>query len=62
MKRICLFLIIIILFSVHNAFVRVTAQHSEPLEIFSQIIGWIYFIAWSVSFYPQIYENWKRKR
>jgi len=29
--------------------------------IFSAIIGWVYFAAWSISFYPQIYENWKRK-
>ena len=48
--------------SIKNAFVRVTIQHSEPLDVFSQVIGWIYFVAWSISFYPQIYENWKRKR
>ena len=24
-------------------------------------MGWIYFIAWSVSFYPQCYVNFKRK-
>ena len=46
---------------VQNAFVRVTVQHSKALDIFSQVIGWIYFVAWSISFYPQIYENWKRK-
>lgn len=22
----------------------------------------VYFVAWSVSFYPQIYRNWSRKR
>lgn len=27
----------------------------------SQIVGWIYFAAWSVSFYGQIYINWKSK-
>ena len=48
--------------SLLNAFVRVTVQHDQALDIFSQVIGWIYFVAWSVSFYPQIYENWKRKR
>ena len=26
------------------------------------VSGWMYFVAWSVSFYPQIYENFKRKR
>jgi len=46
---------------VKNAFVRFTVQHSKSLDVFSQVIGWIYFVAWSISFYPQIYENWKRK-
>lgn len=27
----------------------------------SSIIGWIYFVAWSFSFYPQIYTNYKRR-
>eukprot|EP01125_Pyxidicula_operculata_P013324 TRINITY_DN4409_c0_g2_i1.p1 TRINITY_DN4409_c0_g2~~TRINITY_DN4409_c0_g2_i1.p1 ORF type:complete len:265 (+),score=8.97 TRINITY_DN4409_c0_g2_i1:110-904(+) len=27
----------------------------------SQTLGWCYFLAWSVSFYPQVYMNWKRK-
>ena len=57
-----IFTLILIYFSVQNAFVRITVQHSNGLDIFCQIIGWIYFIAWSISFYPQIYENWKRKR
>lgn len=25
------------------------------------MIGWLYFVAWSVSFYPQIYTNFRRK-
>jgi LCT (Lysosomal Cystine Transporter) family transporter len=25
------------------------------------VIGWIYFAAWSISFYPQIWINFKRK-
>jgi membrane protein YdbS with pleckstrin-like domain len=52
----------LLLFSVKDAFVRVTSEHSKPLSVFSQVIGWIYFVAWSISFYPQIYDNWKRKR
>ena len=56
------FILILIFFSVQNAFVRITVQHSDGLDIFCQIIGWVYFVAWSISFYPQIYENWKRKR
>lgn len=31
------------------------------LKIFSAIIGWIYFFAWSFSFYPQAILNWKKK-
>jgi len=30
-------------------------------DIISAVVGWIYFTMWSVSFYPQIYSNWKRK-
>ncbi|KAI8368151.1 PQ loop repeat-domain-containing protein [Radiomyces spectabilis] len=30
-------------------------------HIISSIIGWTYFAAWSVSFYPQAILNWKRK-
>lgn len=34
---------------------------NKALETVSIVIGWIYFVAWSVSFYPQIYINYKRK-
>jgi len=34
---------------------------SPELYTISEIIGWIYVLAWSISYYPQIYENWKRK-
>ncbi|KAK9723071.1 hypothetical protein K7432_002178 [Basidiobolus ranarum] len=30
-------------------------------EVISQIIGWIYFLAWTVSFYPQLIQNYRRK-
>ncbi|KAJ9591669.1 hypothetical protein L9F63_001814, partial [Diploptera punctata] len=42
-------------------YVRITLQHSEAVYHISAVIGWIYFVAWSVSFYPQIYINFKRK-
>ncbi|XP_054431857.1 cystinosin isoform X2 [Pteronotus mesoamericanus] len=35
--------------------------HSNVINIINQVIGWIYFTAWSVSFYPQVIMNWKRK-
>ncbi|XP_028301032.1 cystinosin [Gouania willdenowi] len=41
--------------------IRFLVIHSRVLSIISQVIGWIYFLAWSVSFYPQAWENWRRK-
>jgi LCT (Lysosomal Cystine Transporter) family transporter len=31
------------------------------VPLISDIAGWSYFIIWSISFYPQIYTNWRRK-
>jgi len=44
-----------------EAFVRVDVMKSESVELISTIVGWTYFVAWSVSFYPQIWDNFKRK-
>ncbi|KXN69505.1 lysosomal cystine transporter [Conidiobolus coronatus NRRL 28638] len=33
----------------------------EWLQFLSQSLGWIYFLAWSISFYPQAILNYKRK-
>jgi len=44
-----------------KAFIHVTVGLSKTWDLISTIIGWVYFLAWSVSFYPQVYENWKRK-
>jgi hypothetical protein len=52
----------IFLFSIQKAFVRIDVVHSSILVTINAVIGWIYFVAWSVSFYPQVYINWKRKR
>jgi hypothetical protein len=46
----------------NNAYVRVTVNKIPGLDTFSLVVGWVYFVAWSVSFYPQIYINFKRKR
>jgi len=43
------------------AYVRVTIIHYEEVFVFCVIVGWLYFAAWSVSFYPQVYENYMRK-
>ncbi|KAK7571061.1 hypothetical protein V9T40_014665 [Parthenolecanium corni] len=42
-------------------FLHVVVTKYQWLKIISSIVGWIYFLAWSVSFYPQIYENYVRK-
>ena len=34
---------------------------SSSLGDISAIMGWTYFSAWSISFYPQLYTNYKRK-
>lgn len=47
--------------SLKDVFLRVKIFKNPALDTFSLAIGWIYFVAWSVSFYPQIYENYKRK-
>ncbi|KAK7889005.1 hypothetical protein WMY93_024565 [Mugilogobius chulae] len=41
--------------------IRFLVLHSTVLDVLSEVIGWIYFLAWSVSFYPQAWENWSRK-
>ncbi|CAO3642612.1 unnamed protein product [Mucor hiemalis] len=33
----------------------------DTWDVISDLIGWSYFFVWSVSFYPQIFLNWKRK-
>ncbi|CAI2323954.1 unnamed protein product [Caenorhabditis sp. 36 PRJEB53466] len=44
-----------------KAFSRITVIRSQWLALLIQIVGWTYFAAWSISFYPQIYLNFKRK-
>ncbi|VDK83792.1 unnamed protein product [Litomosoides sigmodontis] len=44
-----------------SAFVTVRVVHSKLLSIGVIVTGWIYFVAWSISFYPQIILNFVRK-
>lgn len=44
-----------------HSFLLVTVMHSYSVDIISIVIGWMYFFAWSISFYPQIIENIQRK-
>lgn len=48
---------------VHSSRVRIRflVVRSTALSVLSQVLGWIYFLAWSVSFYPQVWTNWTRK-
>lgn len=32
---------------------------SELLRVLSMVVGWLYFWAWSISFYPQVWMNYK---
>ena len=42
-------------------FLLIDIARSQILNFFIQLVGWIYFIAWSISFYPQIILNFKRR-
>ena len=44
-----------------EASVVLSIVRSKSLEVFIHLIGWLYFCLWSVSFYPQILLNFKRK-
>ena len=33
----------------------------HTVNIVSDVIGWMYFLAWSMSFYPQCLLNYKKK-
>lgn len=44
-----------------SIWVTVRVVHFSSLTVLNAVIGWLYFVAWSVSFYPQIYLNWKRQ-
>ena len=42
-------------------YLRFSVVHVPALQIVSLIIGWIYFFAWSISFYPQVILNFYRR-
>ncbi len=42
-------------------FLLIDIARSSVLNIFIQLVGWIYFFAWSISFYPQIILNFRRQ-
>lgn len=44
-----------------NLFFRIIIANSRLIIYISFIVGWVYFVAWSISFYPQLFINHKRK-
>ena len=42
-------------------FLLIDIARSKTVNVFVQLVGWIYFFAWSISFYPQIILNFKRE-
>lgn len=44
-----------------SAFIDVKVARNNTLITLSFIVGWIYFTAWSLSFYTQVILNYKRK-
>ena len=34
----------------------------DAVDYTSAVIGWMYFLAWSASFYPQVFLNYDKKR
>ncbi|XP_018011970.1 cystinosin homolog isoform X1 [Hyalella azteca] len=44
-----------------EAYARVSISHTDTLDYVSDVIGWLYFVAWSISFYPQVILNFKRR-
>ncbi|GMS84896.1 hypothetical protein PENTCL1PPCAC_7071, partial [Pristionchus entomophagus] len=46
---------------VSSSFARIRVIRSHPLDVIVDIVGWAYFLAWSISFWPQIILNFQRK-
>lgn len=47
--------------STSDVYIRIIVAYSTELISISSVIGWLYFVAWSISFYPQVYTNFRRK-
>ena len=46
---------------ISDNFLKISVGKSRGLIIASVIVGWAYFVAWSINSYPQIWLNFKRK-
>lgn len=49
------------LVSTEDAFVRLAVIIDPGLNVFGDVLGWVYTIAWDISFFPQIVHNWRRR-
>ncbi len=47
---------------VDRDFLRINIARSTKLDRIINTVGWLYFIAWSCSFYPQMFLNFRRQR
>ena len=43
-----------VLCSLHDVARPANVVHFTALNIVSDVVGWLYFIMWSISFYPQV--------
>eukprot|EP00731_Ephydatia_muelleri_P018975 Em0011g1015a len=50
-----------VIVSLDKVIAEVDVVHSNALVIITAVIGWMYFAAWSISFYPQIILNFYRR-
>jgi len=56
-----IFTVVLIIGIILGAIVPSDLSLKEPWGSISNYIGWIYFTAWSISFYPQVITNYFRK-
>ena len=54
-------LLIVVIAIILGLTLQPPSEDPHPWDKISAIIGWTYFNAWSVSFFPQIYLNYTRK-
>ena len=48
-------------YDINNSTITVSVYYSTCLKRISEAMGWLYFLSWTLIFYPQIYGNWKSK-
>ncbi|CAH8615301.1 unnamed protein product [Heterobilharzia americana] len=51
----------VVIVNQETAVCRISVVRSRWLGMLQMFLGWLYFAAWTVSFYPQLFLNWKRK-